>query len=425
MSNLFSKNLIWISLAVMLLAVLNCDVYGQQSISREVREKFEAMLDELTPSLQRKFQAAIDNNTPIVNLTPSEFRSFRDNPANPFDINDVDPDDLDGNIELRFELPSLRNRPIRRFERQSRSLRRNLRGVVQNAAFSTTKVTDGRDQLALATIVREDGLLLTKYSEIEAADQLFVVTRNKQTYEASIAKIDNENDLALLKIDAKGLRSVNWSNVQPLGGSFVATPNQVGEVVALGSYSVVARSTVGENRGFLGIAPTTVENGVRIVQPVESDTAAYAAGLRSGDIIFRINEMPIKQVDQLVNEIRTRQAGDEINIAYFRNGNSRSTVAKLAGLNLASERAARFKMMSRLGAIPSERKAEFPVVFQHDSPLFPEQCGGPICDLDGNVLGLNIARETRASTLAIPSNHIKKILDKWLRLDVAQKNPSN
>lgn len=76
-------------------------------------------------------------------------------------------------------------------------------------------------------------------------------------------------------------------------------------------------------------------------------------------------------------------------------------------------------MMSRLGAIPSDRDSDFPSVFQHDAPLFPEECGGPVCDLKGNVLGLNIARNSRAASFAIPSSHIKIVLNDLLRENIA------
>ena len=399
-------------------------VSGQQ-LSREVREKFEAMLDGLDVDLRAKFQTALDNNTPIVELTPRQFRKFRDSPVNQFDLNDVDPDDLDGNIELKFELPSLRNRPVQRFERQSRSLRRNLRGSVRTMAESVVKITDGRDQLALGTVIRSDGMVLTKASEVAGKDRLYAQLAGNKVYSATVLSRDKKNDVALLKVEADNLKPITWSNVQPRSGSFVVTSNPEREVVSLGSYSVVSRSTVGESQGFLGVAPRTVSQGVKIEEAVEFDTAAYAAGLRRGDIITAIDQVAVNETFQLVDEIRKRQAGDEIKVQFIRNGERRSTTAKLAGRSLTAERAAQFKKKSRLGAVPSKRKSEFPVVFQHDSPLFPEQCGGPICDLEGNVLGLNIARESRAASYAIPSNHLQTVVDELLRYDIpARKNQS-
>ena len=78
-------------------------------------------------------------------------------------------------------------------------------------------------------------------------------------------------------------------------------------------------------------------------------------------------------------------------------------------------------MMNRLGAVPSRRDDNFPTVFQHDTPLFPEQCGGPITDLDGNVLGVNIARKGRAASYAIPASHLQTLIDELLRKNVAAR----
>lgn len=413
-----SKLQVLFSAAIVLFS-LQTPLAGQE-LSREVREKFETMLNDLRGSLKTKFENAIDNNTPVVELTPAEFRKFRSSPANPFDINDVNPDELDGNIELRFELPSLRNRPVKPFERQSRSLRRNLRSSVSQVARSTVRLTDqNNNQLALGAIVRQDGLIVSKASEINSQEELYCVLGINRKYKANILKVDSENDVALLKIDAAELTPVAWSSSQPVNGAFVVTPTPNGQIVALGSYSAVSRSTVGKNRAFLGVHPRSGVNGVEIISEIESDTAAFQAGLQKGDVILSVDGVSVRESDQLTAEITRHRAGDRIRIEYLRDGAQKTTVAKLDGRTLRGERAARFKMMSRLGAIPSERDTEFPFVFQHDSPLFPEQCGGPICDLAGNVVGLNIARESRAASYAIPASHIRTIVEEFTRFDVA------
>jgi len=60
-------------------------------------------------------------------------------------------------------------------------------------------------------------------------------------------------------------------------------------------------------------------------------------------------------------------------------------------------------------------------VFQHDTPLFPEHCGGPMVDLDGQVVGLNIARRGRAASFALPAQLVKTLIDEMLREDVARR----
>jgi serine protease Do len=51
----------------------------------------------------------------------------------------------------------------------------------------------------------------------------------------------------------------------------------------------------------------------------------------------------------------------------------------------------------------SEQRSGFPSALQHDLYLKPEQCGGPLVDLDGKVVGINIARSGRIESLAIPA----------------------
>jgi serine protease Do len=183
----------------------------------------------------------------------------------------------------------------------------------------------------------------------------------------------------------------------------------------------VSRSIEGENQAFLGVQPRTASGGVAIDE-VTPGSAADLAGLFVGDVIISMDGNPVADVTQLVNQIRMKRPGDKIQIVFHRNGHEKSTFAKLAGRDITGERAARFKMMSRLGAIPSKRSDNFPFVFQHDIPLFPEQCGGPVCDLQGNAVGINIARASRAASYAIPANHVETILSELMQPHVASRN---
>jgi serine protease Do len=66
-------------------------------------------------------------------------------------------------------------------------------------------------------------------------------------------------------------------------------------------------------------------------------------------------------------------------------------------------------MMS--GAL-SRNRTGFPTALQHDMVLEPSQCGGPIVDLNGHVIGLNIARSGRIECFAIPSATLVDLLKK-------------
>src|SRR5262249_45959434 len=64
----------------------------------------------------------------------------------------------------------------------------------------------------------------------------------------------------------------------------------------------------------------------------------------------------------------------------------------------------------RMGSILSNRRGEFPLILQHDSTLKYTDCGGPLVDLDGHVVGFNIARAGRVETYAIPGEAVPDLL---------------
>ena len=70
----------------------------------------------------------------------------------------------------------------------------------------------------------------------------------------------------------------------------------------------------------------------------------------------------------------------------------------------------RSDFQNRMGSTLSERRVGFPVILQHDTVLRPQDCGGPLVDLDGNVIGINIARAGRVETFAIPAETVQLIL---------------
>ena len=63
----------------------------------------------------------------------------------------------------------------------------------------------------------------------------------------------------------------------------------------------------------------------------------------------------------------------------------------------------------------SSRRSDFPAVIQHDSILQAKYCGGPLVDLDGNVVGVNIARASRVATYALPSSVVTAMLREMFR----------
>ena len=67
-----------------------------------------------------------------------------------------------------------------------------------------------------------------------------------------------------------------------------------------------------------------------------------------------------------------------------------------------------------MGAQLNSRMSDFDLAFQHDTPLWPEQCGGPLVNLEGQVVGFNIARSGRVRSYAIPSGKMAELVTQMI-----------
>ena len=191
-------------------------------IPQDVRDVFEGILEYLDDDVRKKFQNAIDSDTTQVEFTPAELERFRKNPANPFDgLDEIDLNGRSAMVVLNFELPSMRNRQVGIHERQSKSILNGLRSPSVSAAASTVKVFANDRQIALGVIVKADGFVLTKLSEVENRSHLRIELNDGNAYAATILKQNQENDLVILKIDARDLPVVTWSDETPKLGGFL------------------------------------------------------------------------------------------------------------------------------------------------------------------------------------------------------------
>ncbi len=414
----------WLYAIVAIICLVPSSVQAQ--LNDEMRDLFREIADHVDPDLKAKFEQAVRRNSDLIELTPDQFRRFRDHPINPFDgIQDIDPNELKGNIELKFELPSLRERVPCQWERQQPQLLETLTAVAMDHRRSIVQVIVQGKPVVMGVVIDDRGFVITKASELErdllVSPQTIVDVRPQvQTWDgrvlaAQIRRSDENNDIVLLYVKDLELPAIAWSDREPTLGEFFVTLGAQSDVVALGTYGNPPRSLLGREQGFLGISPEEHPAGVNL-REVTPGGAGYLAGLRAGDVVTKINGKSLSDVSELVNQIRQLRPGSVIDISILRGSRSQQIQAILAGRNMSSDQAARFKMMNRLGALPSRRNTEFAWVLQHDTPLLPEQCGGPIVDLRGNVVGLNIARQGRVASLAIPAAHAQKIAAELLQL---------
>ncbi len=291
-----------------------------------------------------------------------------------------------------------------------------FRDATVEAAKSTVRVLGDKKEVALGTIVGADGWILTKYSELIPGKPVFCKLKDGKTLEAKVIGVHDGYDLAMLKVDAKDLLAVKFtpSKEAPVG-NWLASAGLGDDPLAVGVMSVAARHPVADphdmlnpNRGYLGIEMEKIDGGGVKIKTVNRRTPADRAGLKVGDRILTVNEEEITSPESMQKAMSKTKAGDEVAIKIKRKDEEMELKAKLA--KVPQDRSDFQNSMGTDVAPLSGRRHGFPTIFQHDSLVPAKDCGGPVCDLDGHVVGINIARAGRTETYAIPAEDIKPLL---------------
>ena len=118
--------------------------------------------------------------------------------------------------------------------------------------FSGSNVQQGAGS---GVILSEDGYILTCYHVIENANTITVATRDGQTYDAVLVGGDEEEDIAIIKIEAEGLTPAVMGNSADLkvGSPVVAIGNplgQLGGTVTAGIVSALERQVTIDNHTY-------------------------------------------------------------------------------------------------------------------------------------------------------------------------------
>jgi serine protease Do len=295
------------------------------------------------------------------------------------------------------------------------SLFRAFRDVIREPGRSTVQVYSDGYRAAFGAIVRADGHVVTKASELKGKIEV-QLSYESQKREAKIIARDPATDLAVLKIEASNLPVVPWStNESPAVGTWLATPGLIPDPISIGVVSVAARK-ISPPQAALGVQLDLADNVARITTVVPGMPAAKA-GLRDGDVIRKLNGIEIIGRPHLQETIRAHQPGDKVSIVFERDGRLQTIEVTLGNMTeLVHDERSEFQ--NSLGGSLSERRNGFPLAIQHDSVLRPADCGGPVVDIDGKVVGINIARAGRVESYALPAALVRETVDKLLKTEL-------
>ena len=138
-----------------------------------------------------------------------------------------------------------------------------------------------QNALGSGVIVRADGYILTNHHVVDGADQIKVELTDRRTFDATLVGSDSPSDLAVLKINATGLRAL------PLGDSdslrvgdvvlAVGNPLGVGQTVTMGIVSAKGRAT--------GLTDGSFEDFIQTDAPINQGNSGGALVNTRGELV--------------------------------------------------------------------------------------------------------------------------------------------
>jgi S1-C subfamily serine protease len=143
------------------------------------------------------------------------------------------------------------------------------------------------------------------------------------------------------------------------------------------------------------------------VHALEPGLGAEKAGVKPGDVIVAVNNELVTTRERVSEILRDFREGQTVKLRLDRDGRQIDAEVKLM-----VPRSAGFARQrnNRLAGDTSQRAEGFDEAIEHDTVLPPWLCGGPLVNLDGEAIGLNIARASRVATYALPAPLAQKIL---------------
>jgi len=289
-----------------------------------------------------------------------------------------------------------------------RKLRAAFQPVVSEARKSTVEIWCGSKHVAMGVVLDNEGHILTKASELQSniTCRFFDETEVRAKFVAA----DREFDLALLDVEHDKLTPIQWAS-EDLDkiGRWVVTAGIEESPVAVGMSSVNSIDIPKERgKAWLGIEMDVATERPKI-QSIRPFSSASRSGLRTGDVILQVSDSIVESRDHMISALSKFTPGDSLFVRVLRGRDYKNFQITLD--SRGKDTFHRQAIQNRMGANLSNRRAGFVGVMQHDTVMSSHDCGGPLLNLDGEAIGLNIARGGRTESYAIPVSVLKKRIE--------------
>jgi serine protease Do len=280
------------------------------------------------------------------------------------------------------------------------------RAVIQKCSAI---IYNGRNEIAYGIVVSPDGHILTKASEIEGIDPITVRVDREAFDEVKVISVDPRWDVALIKVEAKDLSPAEYAPDSKLAQGHLVVVNgatsRTKRRILAGIISASAREIPAAGGAALGVTLADAKDKLEVKEVTEGGGAAIA-GVLAGDVIVELDGKKVVKIENLGEIMKEKKVGDEVKIKVKRGGKDVDLTVKLtakAELFLQPDR------NDQMSGDFSKRRSGFSRVIQHDILANKSTMGGPVLDMKGRVIGMNIARANRCETFAIPVEELREL----------------
>ncbi|MDO5969873.1 trypsin-like peptidase domain-containing protein [Flavivirga aquimarina] len=363
----------------------------------DLNGKVIGLCSHIAPSMEDNFYTPID---PVkenwTKLTNGETFNLK-NPQEPQfpENNDVTP-------------PSIIGKPFS-LEGGKEYLINNIAKSAKNIHKSVVKIKstiNDKEIKTYGTIINSKGYIVAKASQVNK-DKITCELYNGTTTSAKIIGIDKSNDLIVLQIASKKITAINIPKKTDTSvGKLIGAASFKEDIKYSGVISAPVRKISAEapSHGFLGAA-LTFSNKVFVIF---DGGAAMLGGLKRGDVIIKFDDTKIESSDDRISFLETTRVNQKLKVTVLREGKE-----EIVHVTLLKEDPKRIRKRHIAYDIDiSDRKSDFTQAFTHDMPIEVYESGTPVVDINGNVIGINIAKENRTTSFAIPINIVLETVEK-------------
>lgn len=274
---------------------------------------------------------------------------------------------------------------------------------------------DGETAVRILGTVLDDHRVVTKLSEIVPYNALKCQFSDGSKIAATLSKSDQTLDLAILELaspyrngKARSAADSGQRKLELFRSQLVFAATSLTDISAVGMIGRVAYNEPAQPARFGATMHATADR-LQITE-LSPNGSAVLAGLQVGDELRQVDGTAATSLTAVSSLLKARQPGDWISIDVLRAMKHFRVQAQLQ--HDPGEQFEKSEFLDGRTGRVSLRRGGFRSILQHDIALEPDACGGPLFDIEGHLIAINIARRARESTLAISMEDVLKVADR-------------